>query len=1372
MTGNRKSNQWLIDLSKENIWAEQINSIPSMICYSYNQLKSLAEDGQVYGVMLQCKDLYESLYKIPLIMAMIVIENDPAYKEKQDYTDVIRLALEKPMSMGRWNELAEKFISKKNKTVILPDTLTKILKSTHDLYEEEVSSSHTDIVNWRNNSVGHGALRFENDPAYQEEIQNLLIHLKNYFDDDSSSGVSQLYQSAYFFAGEIRLCGDCQYKAEYHGTIQLFVDHISYKISNFISDENLRLFLFDSFYSKQKLIKYNSYIDGQDDFRSNKFFTDLYDKFVLKGMKDFGVNTGMITREQEQILELLNMPAKYIKPIKLVKILEEQLDEHERGIISMFMERGTGKSAFANRMSGLFNSQSLIKKSFSRCYHVQNAALRGINDFINALNFNFKHSYDHNQDLYGNTDELLSLSLEEKHPDKALAAFLNYYHKHYGKEYTILLIDGIDEITEPAKAIMDFMPTRDLLDEGVFIILLSRFKDEHTVQGSSRKYIEKAENVSDAIIKVRRKDEPNMDVLKTCIDEWKKEQEDRETISTEELIEKADYRFLYLKAYLELPSDVLLDKTDETHFVKSYLEYITSFYGTNQKRKFQELAVTIALFPQITLKQYQEYMGCQDLKFEFVGILNDLMPLLSINHINGEDAYEFADLAYAEYVLSEYSPAVWSMLDYFQTSHKTHYEKIFQNINTRSSRRQNIFDPKWNDINDTIIFFTEGMLTIHNLTKRIPLISKWFYTYCNLVPLFEFLCENPWGGRHGYGNHLIKALFNAIADSMVFCLHNQNLQECKQWLKRTNNLNTSKEKHHNPLQGHMRDAPQARQMLEYVLSHPDELNLSDWLWLFEQNYSARIDQFLVQHSLMEEFINSIIPDYPLKPEFYFELITNGSLSAEQEEKIYNYLLITLLSSRTYDTEPEMERIKGCLHEMKEKGYNVNTAAIPRYKNIFTQLTDIMDQLETLDLDTLIQNAEAGDIYAKRKQQTIQDAIDYLLDFPYFMNDPSKSDPAFKAYIMIKYEKNGLCDPKQIQQLHSAFYQRLYYEKEHKRFAEFLEKSILLDDFIVEILKNEHPNSNQWFDELLQWIDWIEPYADEKHKHIIDLLSRMYIEAIHWLDQEHKDKQATEMKQRYIYNWDTRAFFTFETRNFKGLSIIYKDGHLIYCCNNVLTLLKEYYYQGKQKEFQKLMSIVESSIPIIDKALPRNENIIRLCEIVKCRFMILRKELQYKNNFDSYLSSIVENHKSYIKNILSSLSKSTEFSALGFHISQLLECTWQTQDWNCCIELCQELLNALSQAEFAADETIKSLLDDEIKALNNYKTFFLYLSNQKEKKDHEQQTIHLVEFSSVAYYHGQLEHELGWFLHYIADKPKEEQVQYSYVFETGYITYGY
>ena len=291
-----------------------------------------------------------------------------------------------------------------------------------------------------------------------------------------------------------------------------------------------------------------------------------------------------IKREEERIFEYLNAPVEYVEPKWLVKELEERMEELGQGVITIFMERGTGKSAFANQMNGLYHSNTLIQAAFSRSYHIQNAVLRGISDFVNAINFGYRHSCNSDDDLYGSEEELPVISLHDENLQQSLASFLNTYHQLYQKDYTILFLDGIDELTSDTSDIMKFLPSREMLDEGIFIVLLSRFEDEQTVLGQSKEHIRRAANSADSIIELRRTSKFNVEVLKKFI---MRNKPDATANQVDDLIARADYRMLYLKAILAVAENYDFDNTNETKFISSFLDYVSSFYGINQRTKME-----------------------------------------------------------------------------------------------------------------------------------------------------------------------------------------------------------------------------------------------------------------------------------------------------------------------------------------------------------------------------------------------------------------------------------------------------------------------------------------------------------------------------------------------------------------------------------------------------------------------------------------------------------------------------------------------------------------------------------------------------------------------------------------------------------------
>ena len=390
------NDNWLKNLGNDDNWAQNLDDVPSMIVFSYNQLKEFVHDGQVYGAMLILKDIYELIMKIPVTMSLILINNDDGIRGSQSYGEIIQTTLGIPLNMGLWERLAGEI--QKAKYTCIPAELTQILKKTRELYREEVGD-FKDIVFWRNNSIGHGALKFESDTSYQEEIKTLTARLKSYFDGGESYSINGLYKSIYFSSNGKKFVGTNSPTEVDIEQTQLFVGSLPYSVENFASYNDFKLLLFDSYSGRKKVTHFISYLDGLKSASYNKYFDELYRRYVYSNSTNFALSSTYIKKYEDKLLECLIEPPDYERPVFLIEKIETELERLGKGVISIHMERGTGKSSFANYMSGYFHSKSLIRNSFSRCYHVSNANLKGIYDFVNKLNTEFRSFYHSDEDF-------------------------------------------------------------------------------------------------------------------------------------------------------------------------------------------------------------------------------------------------------------------------------------------------------------------------------------------------------------------------------------------------------------------------------------------------------------------------------------------------------------------------------------------------------------------------------------------------------------------------------------------------------------------------------------------------------------------------------------------------------------------------------------------------------------------------------------------------------------------------------------------------------------------------------------------------------------------------------------------------------------
>ena len=178
---------WIQKLAEEDLYKAECvlrtDSIwPTPIAKSYNDLFSLMKRGEVYGSLLQIKDLYETVLKLPILAALICI----CGTSKDILLDDAKL-LEKwisnTLSFGNWDALAIEIIKRnKNGQYNLPDFLVNGMKMTGKLIRKKISDQYPNVLYWRNNVIGHGALQFEDSKEYQDAIKGMLINLKDYFE--------------------------------------------------------------------------------------------------------------------------------------------------------------------------------------------------------------------------------------------------------------------------------------------------------------------------------------------------------------------------------------------------------------------------------------------------------------------------------------------------------------------------------------------------------------------------------------------------------------------------------------------------------------------------------------------------------------------------------------------------------------------------------------------------------------------------------------------------------------------------------------------------------------------------------------------------------------------------------------------------------------------------------------------------------------------------------------------------------------------------------------------------------------------------------------------------------------------------------------
>lgn len=708
-----RRNQWLIDLSNDSeFWCVDDISTdeqmwPSMITIQYDELHKMAIDGNVYGCLLMIKDIYETLMKIPVIMAAIVLKNI-ADKDCVEYRNFVGNLFEGPLSMGSWSDTG-RFIYKKGKKCSrkFPDSLKNILEETVALYDKDVSDTVRDVVNWRNSSIGHGLLKFQDDLDYQTELRNLI---KNLYDFFMLHTVSDSYKKAVFYIGEKPLVGREMINLDSAKELALKVEDKSYEISPYIIKKEISLAFFDSYYSRKKKIKFADYYNGKIYIEGEDRFQTIIRRYLKNTLSEDSVNSAFVSREVEMIMSCLKAPDKYVRPKFLINDLKSILDDIEKGVILIQMDRGIGKTALSYQMNGLYNDKPLIPRSFTRTYHIADLQNRGIYDFVSSFNTSFKRSSKPQFDIRESGIQSVDIRLGSDNPAMEMANALSRYHRYYRERYTILVLDGIDELPMSGGELFDFIPDKDMMDEGTFIIITSRFANDTTTTGQSRVHIQKAVEKADWVYSVHRTDEENVNLLKEYI-KIKDPQLTEE--KKEDIIEKADYRFLFLKALLPVKDNVQINDFNEEELIKAYIDYLFTAYSKPQKEETKRLLMAIASFDSISLREYKDYLGVGEISYRLIGSLNDIIPLLTVVHKDGENYYEFADFEYKKYILNAFRDTLLSLIKDFQISFQ-------QNLGNYSySTRENMDGSKVKELNQLLVFFLGGYSSLWGHLKTL-----------------------------------------------------------------------------------------------------------------------------------------------------------------------------------------------------------------------------------------------------------------------------------------------------------------------------------------------------------------------------------------------------------------------------------------------------------------------------------------------------------------------------------------------------------------------------------------------------------------------------------------------------------------------------
>ena len=608
----------------EDCWCNEIIQAPStLIGYEYRRLRELTGHGQIFGMMLEIKDIFEIMLKIPvLLIATLIFKN----KKRSDFENkTIFELLHKPPSLGDWERIASSLNSKKERSEMSTSIDPKLLSYLSQILD---AFRKNKLTNWRNETIGHGALGLPDDEDFIIDIRKKV------------KVINDVLQK------------NCDYlkNIEYRNDPPCFIiNAIHYPFFPFF-DIHKELVIFDSYNRKKRNSiglnyqlgkRYSMNIPSnifEDQIESHNKIKELNETSNSKkyGNPEVELNRSVIPNQYLEFLDSLVQSKDWIYPNYLIEWLNRAMEKTNSGYLLLQMERGMGKSFFSNMLENspkdipehvpTINYQSVVIKA----YYLNDTFRCRIDVFYAKLEKELKNLDGEN--LLFNFVELPSgMSWKQK-----LAYMLNHSLRIYRGNRKddelkfLFILDGVDEVPAHShESILDHLPTSEQLDPGVLILLNMRTNQELTeyTKGFVSTLV-----FSDTLC-VQRNDKENLHILEKYVSQnivGNKTIHDSSYL--EILYEKSDYRLLHLHLMKELivvGNFDLQSLPDSKNLFDFYLAHLEICYGEKYYSHVKELLVILSTaYEELTIEEIAYLSGMGYVSFKLIAMIVDVRGMI------------------------------------------------------------------------------------------------------------------------------------------------------------------------------------------------------------------------------------------------------------------------------------------------------------------------------------------------------------------------------------------------------------------------------------------------------------------------------------------------------------------------------------------------------------------------------------------------------------------------------------------------------------------------------------------------------------------------------------------------------------------------
>lgn len=617
----------------DNWYKQGFRDFPYPIAHEYQRLFTMLNDGEVYGCIFQLKDVFEVVLKqtVLCLSAVVAMSDDEIFKTFLDP--------KKSLALGDWAEKITTVLSKHD--IIQRDTsYFSLLKNMKGCFGDN------NIVNWRNETLGHGALAYKDDPELVSDLRKKLQILAEFFKENADAIFSlMLYQDSVALKGD-----SCTITTE---KVSLLHDGTSVSVEPFIIANANRILYYDSY--RKEGSAYLDYINGKKLVISYPSWGQKQKKFYSKVsvQSNESVESEIYLATIDDEINAVNHEYNYLEASYMKEWVNSCLDKNKKGAFLLCAERGTGKSAFAYAIDEL-SGGAISTDCTTRSYFMSRTLLRNAQDFISQISLIFSLLKTGNSIRSNRPNGLPRLNYATKTPKHDLAKLLNEYRRIHedklGKDKLILFIDGIDETTGDDLRLLEFIPETELLDEGVFIFFTCRTGDTFIPPLHVLQFIQNYP-FTGSVVFDRHKE--NRALLEKYI---KKNiiigDRNLDATQTEDLINSLDYRFTNLNILAELLKTRYIEDFNELingDFLDKYFSLLKLRYGNKLFNRVAEYIVVLGtLYEPVTVKELVSLVRDSDIEIGDLSILSDLKCLIVTIRSYRGSVYAIENVAYAK----------------------------------------------------------------------------------------------------------------------------------------------------------------------------------------------------------------------------------------------------------------------------------------------------------------------------------------------------------------------------------------------------------------------------------------------------------------------------------------------------------------------------------------------------------------------------------------------------------------------------------------------------------------------------------------------------------------------------------------------------